>query len=154
MFQFPASHAQLRLAKGFGLFAHDPGVIPVPSAGPPLSYHDPDHSIYNHYLHADSAYKKTDAGSVDTAKAQLPESIVTIDDIKSDDLPQNPTFAPKKTDYTYFNVRLAKSVEPDQPEPKTDENRRYDAWLHPTTATFKDKRIAGVRITWNIFVVG
>lgn len=130
--------------KGFGLFGHDPGVIPVPSAGAPHSYHDSDHSIYDHhFLHEDSAYKKTDAGP--DVKAKLPESILTIDDLKVDkDAIRTSTKAPIKMDYTYFNVRSAKSMDEDPNEAKTDEHRRYDAFLHPTTATFKDKRIAGV----------
>lgn len=137
-------------AKGFGLLGHDPGVIPVPSAGPPLplSYHEPDHSIYNHhFLHADSAYKKTDAAPADGEKTKLSEPLVTLADFKPMDSPSSQSTAPKKTDYTFFNVRAAKSMDAERPETETDEHRRYDAWLHPTTATFKDKRIAGVRVT-------
>lgn len=135
------------IVKGFDLFGHDPGVIPVPNTGPPhpSAYHEPDHSFYDdHFLHADGAYKKTDAVSIDRgARAKLIEPL-PIDDIKP--VTPDATTSPKKTGYTYFNVRTAKALEPEM-DTKTEQpqqQRRSDVWLHPTTATFKDKRIAGV----------
>lgn len=80
------------------------------------------------------------------ARAKVAKS--TTDDVKILDLPQDMPVTPKKTDYTYFNVRTAKALEPDVVEQMTDDQRRSGAWLHPTTATFKDKRIAGVRATF------
>lgn len=130
--------------KGFGLLGHDPGAIPVPNTGPPFpsTYHESDHSFYDHYLHADEAYKKNDAVPIDRgARAKLVEPSPT-DDAKPETA--DATTSPKKTGYTYFNVRAAKSLEAEVDTNTDQHQRRSDAWLHPTTATFKDKRIAGV----------
>lgn len=132
------------ISKGFSIFDSDPGAIPVPISPDYPDYHESGHLYDNHhFLHADSPYKKTDAVTVSEAKANVAKS-TTIDDMKLLDLPQDVPVTPKKTEYTYFNVRTAKALEPEVEEQKMDQ-RRSGGWLHPTTATFKDKRIAGVR---------
>lgn len=79
----------------------------------------------------DNLYKKTDSIEVNTAK---PGHIQRLH--KS--TPTQSASTTKRNSYTYFNVKTDDSTK------KSFKQRRSDETIHPTTASFKDKRIAGV----------